>query len=163
ASRLRLPIVDADGMGRSFPLITQTKMHLLDVPATPIIVTDERANTLVLRTRTNEWAETLVRATVAAMGGRGATAMDRMTVGEARRAVIRGSVSRALRLGQAVQEAEHDRVAAIRAELGAIELISGRVVDVERHTSGAFVRGSVAIAELTAAPHMLRARGHEQP
>ena len=156
ASRLGLPVVDADGMGRSFPLITQTKMHLLDVSATPIIVTDERANTLVLRTRTNEWAETLVRATVAAMGGRGATAMYLMTVAEARRAVIRGSVSRALRLGQAVQKAEHDRVTAIRAELGAIELISGRVVDVERRTSGAFVRGSVAIAELTAAPQMLR-------
>src|SRR5580704_11695126 len=50
AARSGLPIVDADGMGRAFPLVPQLSMHLAGVSPSPSVMTDERGNVLVFRT-----------------------------------------------------------------------------------------------------------------
>jgi DUF917 family protein len=155
AARLGLPYVDADGMGRAFPLIPQMSMNLADVASGPCVLSDERGNTLVIRADNVTWTERLLRSAVAAFGGAAVAALYLMDVETARRATVRGSVSRALRLGAAMMGGDHDTVGAAVAELGAVELIRGKVVDVERQTTGGFVRGS-AIIEDPAAGRMLR-------
>jgi DUF917 family protein len=42
AARLGLPLVDADGMGRTFPRLFQQTMHLAGIPASPVAVGYER-------------------------------------------------------------------------------------------------------------------------
>jgi DUF917 family protein len=44
AARLGLPIVDADGMGRAFPEVSQVTMHLAGISPSPAVMTDERGN-----------------------------------------------------------------------------------------------------------------------
>ena len=147
AARMRLPYVDADGMGRAFPLMQQMTMNLAGVSSSPCILCDERLNTLVVRADTVHWTERLLRANAAAFGGACVAAIYLMNAATARTATVRGSVSRALRLGSALMHADPDPITAVVAQLGARELIRGKVVEVERTTSAGFVHGSAVVEE----------------
>jgi DUF917 family protein len=145
AAGLGLPLVDADGMGRAFPEMHQLAMHLAGLSASPLIMADERANVVVIQAQTNEWAERLARGVAASFGGVAAGSLYQMTVGQARRAVIRGSVTRALTIGRALEGATEDPAAAVIEAVGGRELIEGKVIDVERRTTDGFARGSAVV------------------
>jgi DUF917 family protein len=148
AARLGLPYVDADGMGRAFPTMPQMTMNIAGVSSDPCIIVDERLNTLVIRAASVDWTERLLRSAAAAFGGAAVAAIFLMDVATARRSTVRNSVSRALRLGAAITRAESDPVGAAVSELDATVLITGKVVEVTRETSGGFVRGSALIEEV---------------
>lgn len=156
AARLRLPYVDADGMGRAFPTMPQMTMNLAGVAPTPCVLVDERMNTLVIRAGDATWTERLLRPATNAFGGAAVAALYLMTVETARRATVRGSVSRCLRLGAAITAAAGDGVEAVVAQLDAVELIRGKVVDVERHTTDGFVRGSAVVHDARGDGRFLR-------
>jgi uncharacterized protein len=125
AARAGLPLVDADGAGRSFPYVHQRTMHVAGVPASPVILTDGRGNDLVFRTADDQSADRLARGAASALGGVAAAAAYGMAAGLARRSVIPGAISRALELGRAVDSsASADSVA---QALGATVLIEGHV------------------------------------
>jgi DUF917 family protein len=148
AARLGLPVVDADGIGRSFPEIPQVTMYLAGIPPSPAVLTDERGNMAVFRTISGDWMERLERAAAVEFGGSASGAGFSLTAAQARNATIRGSVSKAIRIGEALASAASSPVAAVIAEMGAFQLITGKVMDVERHITSGFVRGSVVIEGL---------------
>jgi DUF917 family protein len=156
AARLKLPYVDADGMGRAFPMMPQMTMNLAGVSSSPCLLADERLNTLVIRAGSVSWTERLLRSAAATFGGSAVAAIFLMDAETARRATVRDSVSRALRLGAAIMHGEEDPVAAIVSELGATELISGKVAEVSRETTGGFVRGTAVIEDLADSGRLLR-------
>lgn len=146
AARIGLPVVDADGMGRAFPELQQQAMHLADVPASPVVLTDGRGNAQVLYAADDGWAERLSRNTAASMGGVCAGALYCMTAQDARSAAIAGSLSLALAVGEAMAaEGVGARVEALDVAFGAAVLIEGTVVHVERCADGGFVRGSATV------------------
>jgi uncharacterized protein len=149
AARIGLPIADADGMGRAFPLVPQVTMELAGIDPNPCVMTDERGNMIVFRALTGHWTERLARAAAVEFGGAAASTEYIMTVAQARQATVRGSVSMAIRIGQALTEAAGDPIAALVAETGAWRLITGKVSDVERRTTKGFVRGSVVVEGLS--------------
>ena len=55
AARLRLPMVDCDGMGRAFPEIQMVTHTLHGISATPFAMSDERGNTVIMETIDNHW------------------------------------------------------------------------------------------------------------
>jgi hypothetical protein len=61
AARMRLPVLDADGMGRALPEVQQVTMHLAGIPAGPAIVVDERGHRATFRNAEGAWAERLER------------------------------------------------------------------------------------------------------
>jgi uncharacterized protein len=150
AARMRLPVVDADGMGRAFPEIPQVTMQLAGISPSPAVMTDERGNLVVFRTISGHWMERLERAAAVEFGGAACSTEFPMTAVQARTATVRGSVSLAIRLGEAVATASGDPVAALIAELGGYRLVTGKVADVERHTTSGFVRGNVVVEGLGA-------------
>jgi hypothetical protein len=135
AARLRLPLVDADGMGRTFPSLAQLSMVEAGVPVTPAVLADGRGNTLVLEAADDRWAARLASGAATAMGGLCAIAPAALTGRQARRAVIQGSVSQALRYGRAAREG------------GAGEVLhDGRVQEVRREVIDGAVHGSATVA-----------------
>ncbi len=148
AARLGLPLVDADGMGRAYPHVNQMALHLRGVSGTPCVVVDVHGNVVVLLTTDNQWLDTVIRSVVAACGGLCVAALYPMGVAEMRDAALRGSVSRALRIGAAADGALDDPIVAVCDEAGATELIRGRIVDVERRTSGGAVHGSFVTVDV---------------
>ena len=61
---------------------------------------------------------------------------------------MRGSVSQAIRIGEAVAAAMGSPAAAVIAAVGAFRLVGGKVLDVRREVTGGFMRGSVVIEGL---------------
>jgi uncharacterized protein len=114
------------------------------------VMTDERGNLLVFRTISSDWMERLERAAAVEFGGAASSAGFSLTAAQARGATVRNSVSKAIRIGEAIAAATGSPVAAVIAKMGAFELVTGKVLDVERHTTSGFVRGSVVIEGLGA-------------
>jgi uncharacterized protein len=148
AGRMGLPVVDADGMGRAFPLIPQVTMHLAGVDPNPGVMTDERGNVLVFRAVSGAWMERLERSAAVEFGGAGAATEYIMTVTQARDATVRGTFTLAIEIGEALTAAVGDPIAAVLGVAGGYPLMTGKVTDVERRTTKGFVRGSVVIEGL---------------
>jgi len=148
AARLGLPLVDADGMGRAFPEVPQVTMQLAGISPMPAVMTDERGNLVVFQAISGDWMERLERAAAVEFGGAASSTEFSLTAAQARTATIRNSVSLAIKIGEAAGRAKDSPVAALIAEIGAFQLVSGKVADVERHTTSGFVRGSVVIEGL---------------
>ena len=150
AARAGLPLADADGMGRAFPEVFQVTMHLAGISPSPAVMTDDHGNLAVFNTVSGQWLERLERATSVEFGGH-ATATDyTLTAAQARGATVRNAVSMAIRIGEAMSDAENSPVDALIAEVGGGRLITGKIVDVDRVTTSGFVRGSVVIEGLGA-------------
>jgi DUF917 family protein len=145
AANLGLPILDADGMSRAFPEMQQQTMHLAGVSASPLVMVDEHNNRVILETVTNRWAERLARRVVATFGGVAAATLYQMPVAEARSSVSHGSLSRALAIGEALSRAAGDPIGALTEAVGAVELLSGKVIDVNRRSTGGFARGFAVV------------------
>ncbi|MGM4913687.1 DUF917 domain-containing protein [Rhizobiales bacterium] len=140
-----LPLVDGDGMGRAYPELQMETFTLHGVSATPMVLCDDKGNSLVLETVSNGWTERLARAATVEMGGSALLAFYPMSGEVAKKAVVRGTLSLCVNLGRTLREtrtAHADPVAAITRLLGASIIFHGRVKDVDRRTIGGFARGS---------------------
>ncbi|WP_338022750.1 DUF917 domain-containing protein [Allosalinactinospora lopnorensis] len=91
------------------------------------------------------WLEHASRAAVVALGGFFALVDYVLTGAQARRAAIKGSVARALRIGQVLADAPRDRIRALLDHLDGRVVITGKVSDIERQTTGGLVRGQALI------------------
>ena len=148
ASRMGLPLVDADGMGRAFPEVPQVTMQLAGISPSPAVMTDERGNLVVFQAISGHWMERLERAAAVEFGGSASSTEFSLTAAQARTATVRNSVSLAIRIGEAVTDVTGSPVAALIAEIGAFQLVTGKVSDVDRRVTSGFVRGSVVIEGL---------------
>ncbi|MEU4573322.1 DUF917 domain-containing protein [Nonomuraea sp. ATR24] len=144
AAQLGLPLLDADGMGRAFPEVQMVSMYVAGLPADLVVMADVAGNVVTIRPVDGLWSERLARAVCVAAGSHALMADYVITAGRARGAVIEGTVTRALEIGRATEGAA-DPLEALRSELGAVRLITGKLTDVERRTSGGFVRGTATI------------------
>ncbi|WP_308164393.1 DUF917 domain-containing protein [Nonomuraea sediminis] len=144
AAQLGLPLLDADGMGRAFPEVQMVSMYVAGLPADLVIMSDVVGNVTTIRPMDGLWSERIARAVCVAMGSSALMADYVLTAAQARGAVIEGTVTRALTVGRST---EHTRepLEALRRTLQAIRLITGKLTDVERRTTGGFVRGTARI------------------
>jgi len=145
---LGLPVLDADGMGRAFPEMQQVSMHVAGISPNPCVLTDERGNTLVIETVGGRWNERIVRAVAVEFGARASSTEYLLTVGQARTATVPGTVTLARLIGELLRTAQEDPVGELLAELGGFMLVRGKIVDVERRTTGGFARGSALVEGL---------------
>ena len=153
AAATGLPLIDGDGMGRAFPELQMTTFGMHGVSATPMVLGDDKGNSVVLETINNRWTERLARSATVDMGGSALLAFYPMTERAAKKAFVRGTLSLCADLGRKLREARarhEDPVEAIRAALGAEIIFNGRVKDVLRRTVGGFARGEADIEGLDA-------------
>jgi len=137
AAELGLPLLDADAMGRAFPEVPMVSMNVAGVPPGLLLMCDSHGNVATFEPVDAVWGERLERATAVAMGGSAIEVGWLMTPAQARGAIIEGTVSQAVEIGRAIRAGE--------GIAGAISLLEGKVVDVDRRTAGGFARGAVTL------------------
>ncbi len=151
AAATGLPLIDGDGMGRAFPELQMTTFGMHGVSATPMVLGDDKGNSVVLETINNRWTERLARSATVDMGGSALLAFYPMTGALAKRAIVRGTLTLCADLGRKLREARarhDDPIEAVRAALEAEIIFNGRVKDVLRRTVGGFARGEAEIEGL---------------
>ena len=155
AARCGLPVVDGDGMGRAFPQLQMTTYHIFGVPAGPMVMADEYSNTVLIDSAQATEVERLGRNMVVAMGGSTSICLYPMSGRDAKRSLVRETLSLALGLGRAVREARGasgDVFVALLAYLRGTQyykhcrvLFEGKTVDLLRETTAGLAMGKVVI------------------
>lgn len=69
AAKKGLPLLDADAMGRAFPEAQMVTFHLDGLESSPVTMSDEKGNVVVLYPRDGVWHERLARVITIEMGG----------------------------------------------------------------------------------------------
>ncbi|WP_431895298.1 DUF917 domain-containing protein [Nonomuraea sp. bgisy101] len=149
AAQAGLPLVDGDAMGRAFPEAQMVLPTLIGVSNTPMAIADDKGNTLVLDAVSNHWAERIARAACVQMGCQVSCADTVLRGDQLADGLVPATLTLAEDLGRAVRRARAahaDPVAAATSVLGGVTLFTGKVVDVERRTTGGFARGKALLA-----------------
>lgn len=151
AACARLPLIDADGMGRAFPELQMLLPTLEGISATPMSLVDEKGNTLVIDAVSNLAAEGLARVATVQMGASATMAFYPLRGSQVAKALVPRSISTAFRIGEGLLRArrEHaDPVDEIVRQLDGAVVFTGKIVDVLRRTTAGFVRGEAIVGGL---------------
>ncbi len=151
AAKKRIPIVDADGMGRAFPRLEMVTFTLHGIPVSPITQADEKGNKNVYHTIDNVWGETLVGATTIQMGGSCAIGCYPMSGAQVKKAAVQGIISYAQSLGEAILNAKKNKknpITSLIEKADAIQLFSGKISNVTIKTEGRWNKGVCEIMGL---------------
>lgn len=151
AARLGLPVIDADGMGRAFPELQMVTFHLDDVPATPMVISDEKGNSLVLNTITSLWAERIARTATIEMGGSVMLAIYPMDGKTVKRSAIHNILTLEEKIGKTIREAKgrnEDPIEEVLKLTNGHRLFKGKVTDIRRKTEEGFAKGTAIIEGL---------------
>jgi uncharacterized protein len=148
AAQLGLPVVDADGMGRAFPELQMVTATMAHIAATPMAIADDKGNSAILQTISNQWTETFARSLTVDMGASALIALFPMTGRQVKDAMIPGTMSLILEIGRAIRESHEqhiDPIAAVCKVTRGYAIWEGKVGDVARKTIGGFARGTARI------------------
>jgi DUF917 family protein len=148
AATTGLPLIDGDGMGRAFPELQMVSFTMHGIAASPLVLADDKGNSAVFSTISNKWTETLARAACIQMGGAALVAGFPMTGTQMKASILRGTMSLIREIGQTIlseRRASRHPGAKLRRISGGVHLFTGRVVDVDRATTGGFARGTLTV------------------
>ena len=158
AAQTGLPVVDADGMGRAFPELSMETFAVYGVHGSPLALASEHGERVIIDTDYDDRRmEAFARAITIKLGGVAHIAEYAMTGADVRRTAVPRTISMALELGRAIRlarESHQSPFAAVADTLRTTlysevrELFRGKVVDVERRTTGGFARGTAKFAPI---------------
>jgi len=139
AARRGIPVVDADGAGRSVPEV-HLKVYTIDgIPLAPMVIADVDAQNIVLvkQTKDSRSAEKIARLLAAEWSQTAYTARRVLTGNQVRTSSILDTLSKAMRIGKLIRKAV-DPLGAVLKETGGFKLFEGIVKRVERETREGF-------------------------
>ncbi len=148
AAQTGLPLIDGDGMGRAFPELQMVLFTLDGIPASPMAMADDKGNTILLDTVSNQWTERLARPATVEMGCSASIALYPMSGRQAAATMVPATITLARSIGRTLRQARaaHLDPSDVLAESqGGKVLLRGKVTDVSRTTVAGFARGTATI------------------
>jgi len=154
AAAKKIPLIDGDGMGRALPEAQMMTFAIEGVRPTPAVAVDYAGGATYFDTADTLLYERQIRNIAMAMGGMVFTAEHPMTANEARRAIVPGTISFALQIGQTLN-GNYGNARQVEAPLKALfehsdygilkHLYTGKIVDINRKIVGGFDVGEATI------------------
>ena len=154
-AKLGLPVVDADGMGRAFPELQMVTFSVYGVACSPMTISNEHNECVIVEARNNHSAEWLARTVCTRMGGLATIALYSMSGADLKRSAVRKTISLALEIGRTIRTARvasSDVFEALRDYLGTTEyythsriIFDGKIVDLRRETTRGWAIGHCTI------------------
>ncbi|WP_154769549.1 S-methyl thiohydantoin desulfurase domain-containing protein [Nakamurella alba] len=133
AADLGVPLLDCDGMGRTFALVHHTAMHLGGISTGPLVMRGATGESVLIEAPDPARADALARPSVEVLGGWAAFAGYPGPIGALTRAALPGTVSRLINVGRLLMEpGEADVVVGrLSAITGTRRIGRGRIVELE--------------------------------
>lgn len=148
AANLGIPIIDCDGMGRAFPELQMVTFHLYGQTASPMVLADEKGNSVILNAITNKWAENLARNLVVEMGGEAMISIYSLTGKQLKEAAIRNILTYSAEIGKLLmdtQASKTDTTKQLIEKMNGFKLFKGKITDILRKTTSGFNFGTAKI------------------
>jgi hypothetical protein len=139
AARRGVPVMDADGAGRSVPEV-HLKVYTIDnIPITPMAVADTHAKNVVIvkETRDARAAERIARVLAAEWNQSAYTARRILTSTQVKTSPIQLSLSKSIKIGK-ILRTTIEPIKAVLKETNGFKLFEGVVDDAERKTEAGF-------------------------
>jgi len=139
AARHGIPVVDADGAGRSVPEVHLKVYTIDDIPLAPMVVADVDSQNVVLvkQTRDLKSAERIARRLAAEWRQTAYTARRILTGDQVKTSPVLNSLSLAMRIGKLLRKTV-DPIGAVLKETRGFKLFEGIVKEAERETKEGF-------------------------
>ena len=134
-----LPVIDADTLGRAFPELQMSSCYLNGISPTPAFLSDPMGRTDVVAINDAVEMEKRCREICVKMGSSAAVAVYLMNGAQAKKALIPGTVTQALALGESMKREGLSGIPNGRL-LGA-----GVVVDIEQSIQDGFLNGTFTL------------------
>lgn len=157
AARAKLPLVDADGMGRAFPGLQMATFNVYGISCTPLVIADDHLTSLVVDAQDAQTAEELVRTTSMQLGAIVAISCYSMTGKDLKRTAVKGTLTLAGEIGRVIAGARKtsNPATALAAYLRTTPyysyckiLFDGKVQDVRQEAKAGFNVGHCELVAL---------------
>ncbi len=149
ATELGIPIVDGDLLGRAAPELHQNTVHIFDIPMYPSVLVTPTGNIVVVERYADIDDYESIARYLSVLSGRFVAVVDTpLTIGDAKRVIVRNTISLCLRVGRAVREARDsggDPVKAIADTLGGWRVFEGIVAEYSWRDEGGFLVGETCV------------------
>lgn len=142
--RSGIPILDGDLLGRAFPQLQMASTNLFGVSCAPSFMADSLDNTMIVNATDANKLEEIARHITVACGSSLAIGMYVMTGKQAKQAVIRGSVSKTIELGN-IALAKGDYLNQLCKATGGQIIGRGMITDINQTINNGFLEGVVII------------------
>lgn len=139
ASQANIDVIDGDTLGRAFPELHMSSSALFGISPSPAFITDCLGNTVVLHVQNAKDVERFGRQVAQVMGSSCAVSTFIMTGKEAKKALIKSTVSMAREIGKQVRNRHLPKEASF--------ITKGIITDVVQTIEGGFLTGKVVIAD----------------
>ena len=144
-----IPIIDADTMGRAFPNVQMSSFAVAELQMYPCALSDARDNEVIITSSESwQWSERVGRVVASEVGAVVASCKAPRTGKEVKEHGLKYTVSKAIKIGNAVINAnKHNRdpIDAILEESAGKMVFQGKVSDVERRVEGGFLIGKTTL------------------
>lgn len=144
AAQKRLPILDADAMGRAFPEAQMVTFYLAGYESSPVTMADEKGNTVVIYPKDGIWSERIARTVTIEMGGSSSVSDYALSGKEVKTAAVENTLTVAEKIGKILLENRSNAQVGIQnilEELNGFKLFEGKIIDIKRELKGGFTRG----------------------
>jgi DUF917 family protein len=148
AAKKKMPVLDADLIGRAFPKLQMNSCNLHHMSPAPAVLSDSLGNTVIINTPHIDDLERIARAVAISMGSSAGIALHVMKASIAKQCVVQGSISRAIDIGKILCAAQRHQRSQAHAlvEMGLATIVAeGVVTDIHHEMKNGFFEGFVTI------------------
>ncbi len=149
AAKLGIPAVDGDLLGRAAPELHQCTVHIFDIPMYPAVIVTETGNVIIVKEYSDIDDYEAIARYMSVLGGKFSAVVDTpMSINDAIKAIIPGTVSLALKIGDELFRArgeKRDPINAIVSTLNGWRIFKGVIEKYTWRNEGGFLKGEVII------------------
>ncbi len=151
ASQKNIPVVDADGCGRSVPELNTTLFAIYKIASSPFVITNKAGDTIVVHLADPlniAMADTIARAASVSFGMVAGLAIWPVNMATIKKFLVLNSLSKVEQVGKAIREAREtgkDPVKEATVVAGGKELFRGKIEKIQMKTAESWDFGRTTI------------------
>lgn len=144
AATLRLPLLDADCMGRAFPELQMITQTIFDIPNSPVALCHEKLDSIIVNAKQPKDMEKYCRALTMSFGGSAMMSecfVDKETFNKF---AIKDIITKSYNIGKVIKTSDNP-IDELVSEHGAFHLFDGKITDLLRTYEAGFNKGRILI------------------
>jgi len=147
------PAIDADACGRAKPEMSLSTTHVAGIPVAPMTMANTIGDLMILKTAADDYrGEDIARYMAVISGGMVSVARAPSIAGRYKQGIVRGSISRGIRLGSIVRSSGEKGLnpaeSILKSEPDCVHLFHGKVSSWTRKEEGGFMWGDISLQGL---------------